>query len=116
MLEIVVLDDYAALSREAARRMAEVIRANPALAIVPATGDTPMLAYQELARLQGEERSRRFDLAHGPLLRFMLARLAPQRHRLVLTCHHILIDGWSGPVLVRESWESAWPRAGICTR
>jgi glucosamine-6-phosphate deaminase len=52
LLEIVVLDDYAALSREAARRMAALIRATPALAIVAATGDTPMLAYQELARLR----------------------------------------------------------------
>ena len=56
----------------------------------------------ELALLRGEERGRRFDLAHGPLLRFMLVRLAPHRYRLVLTCHHILLDGWSGPVLVRE--------------
>jgi glucosamine-6-phosphate deaminase len=52
MLEIVVLDDYAALSREAARRMAGLIRASPAMAIVAATGETPMLAYQELARLR----------------------------------------------------------------
>jgi glucosamine-6-phosphate deaminase len=55
MLEILIFDDHAALSREAARRMAELIRGTPALAIVPATGETPMLAYQELARLRAQD-------------------------------------------------------------
>ncbi len=49
-----------------------------------------------------EERERRFDLAVPPLLRFALVRLAPERHHLVLTHHHILLDGWSRPVLAQE--------------
>ncbi|WP_345098089.1 condensation domain-containing protein, partial [Planomonospora venezuelensis] len=49
-----------------------------------------------------EERARRFDLARPPLLRFALVRLAPDRHRLVLTNHHILLDGWSTPLLAAE--------------
>ncbi|MEU1276594.1 condensation domain-containing protein [Streptomyces sp. NPDC005799] len=36
------------------------------------------------------------------LVRFVLLRLAECRHRLVLTNHHILWDGWSLPLLVRE--------------
>ncbi|MFE6359612.1 amino acid adenylation domain-containing protein [Streptomyces sp. NPDC057806] len=48
------------------------------------------------------DRARRFDLATPPLLRAALLRLAPDRHRLMLTVHHILLDGWSTPVLVRE--------------
>ncbi len=48
------------------------------------------------------DRERRFDLATPPLLRAALLRLAPDRHRLMLTVHHILLDGWSTPVLVRE--------------
>ena len=32
----------------------------------------------------------------------MLIRLAADQHRLVLTSHHILMDGWSTPILVRE--------------
>ena len=43
-----------------------------------------------------------FDLADAPLIRFALIRLAAERHRLVLTNHHIVMDGWSMPVLVRE--------------
>ena len=35
-------------------------------------------------------------------MRFALIRLAAGEHRLILTGHHILLDGWSLPVLVRE--------------
>ncbi|MFF5213610.1 condensation domain-containing protein, partial [Streptosporangium sp. NPDC000396] len=49
-----------------------------------------------------EERARPFDLASPPLMRFVLVRLAPDRHRLILTNHHILLDGWSTPLLVTE--------------
>ncbi|WP_042000602.1 non-ribosomal peptide synthetase, partial [Streptomyces sp. AcH 505] len=53
-------------------------------------------------RIASEERWRRFDLSRPPLLRFTLIRLGGGRHRLVLTNHHILLDGWSMPVLLRE--------------
>ncbi|MGW2472560.1 amino acid adenylation domain-containing protein [Streptomyces sp. NPDC001665] len=51
------------------------------------------------------DRTRRFDLAMPPLMRFTLVRTAPDRHRLVMTSHHILFDGWSLPLLVRELFE-----------
>jgi amino acid adenylation domain-containing protein/non-ribosomal peptide synthase protein (TIGR01720 family) len=43
-----------------------------------------------------------FDLAHGPLLRPLLLRLSPYEHILQLTAHHIILDGWSLDVLLRE--------------
>ncbi|BBA33066.1 putative linear pentadecapeptide gramicidin synthetase LgrB [Methylocaldum marinum] len=49
-----------------------------------------------------DETRRPFDLAHGPLLRASLVRLAPDRHGLLLNLHHIVSDGWSMAVLVRE--------------
>ncbi|MFH9425587.1 amino acid adenylation domain-containing protein [Streptomyces sp. NPDC017529] len=52
--------------------------------------------------LAEEERTRRFDLSEAPLLRLMLIRLGPDRHRMVFTGHHILMDGWSVPVLLSE--------------
>ncbi|MGW7415243.1 non-ribosomal peptide synthase/polyketide synthase [Streptomyces sp. NPDC054863] len=55
-----------------------------------------------LDRIAAEERTRRFDLAHSPLLRLALVRLDEERHGLVFTPHHILLDGWSMPVLLRE--------------
>ncbi|MEU2793846.1 amino acid adenylation domain-containing protein [Streptomyces sp. NPDC007100] len=59
-------------------------------------------ALAELGRLADRERTERFDLAVPPLLRLLLVRLGTERHRLVLTHHHILMDGWSLPVLVNE--------------
>jgi len=43
-----------------------------------------------------------FDLAAGPLLRAALVRLAPERHVLVLVQHHIVSDGWSIGILIRD--------------
>jgi Condensation domain len=57
---------------------------------------------ERLAQFMAEDHARRFDLARPPLLRFALIALATDRYRLVLTAHHILIDGWSVPVLVQE--------------
>ena len=45
---------------------------------------------------------RPFDLATGPLLRAALLRLGPERHLLVLVLHHIVADGWSVTVFLRE--------------
>ncbi|WP_368857955.1 amino acid adenylation domain-containing protein [Streptomyces sp. 43Y-GA-1] len=52
-----------------------------------------------------EDRAHRFDPARPPLLRFTAIRLGDNRHRLVLTNHHLLWDGWSVPVVVRELFE-----------
>ena len=57
---------------------------------------------RRLSEVLLQDRAERFDVAAPPLLRFALIRLGPQQHRLVLTSHHILMDGWSGPVLVQE--------------
>ena len=55
-----------------------------------------------VAELLGEERGERFDLSSAPLLRLALIRLGPERHLLAVTNHHLLLDGWSLPVLVGE--------------
>ncbi|HKT29383.1 non-ribosomal peptide synthetase [Dyella sp.] len=43
-----------------------------------------------------------FDLEHGPLVRAQLLRLAAQEHLLIFTAHHIVCDGWSFGVIVRD--------------
>ncbi|GAA4703571.1 hypothetical protein GCM10023263_46960 [Phytohabitans rumicis] len=48
------------------------------------------------------DRAERFALHRGPLLRMALIALGEARHRLVITAHHLLLDGWSLPILVRE--------------
>ena len=57
---------------------------------------------EEARRVAEEEARRPFDLARGPLLRAALLRLADEEHVLVVTMHHIVSDGWSMSVLVRE--------------
>ncbi|WP_420955428.1 amino acid adenylation domain-containing protein [Burkholderia gladioli] len=56
----------------------------------------------EWLRLCEEEATQAFDLARGPLVRARLARLAANEHTLMLTLHHIICDGWSLAVLVKE--------------
>jgi amino acid adenylation domain-containing protein len=55
-----------------------------------------------LRSIAAEEALRPFDLATGPLLRSTLVRMADEEHALLFTMHHIISDGWSIGVLVRE--------------
>src|SRR5882672_6690374 len=52
--------------------------------------------------LRSADEGEGFDVGAAPLLRMTLVRLGEQRYRLLLTNHHILLDGWSMPVLLRE--------------
>jgi amino acid adenylation domain-containing protein/non-ribosomal peptide synthase protein (TIGR01720 family) len=56
----------------------------------------------ELARLLEQDRSTRFDLATAPLIRCTLVRIGPDLHRFIFTNHHILLDGWSMPLVLDE--------------
>jgi amino acid adenylation domain-containing protein len=108
-----------------ARALAEVVRrhaalrttfaetaAGPVQVVGPAAepplplidlGSLPATRREEEARrrVHGEAR-RPFDLARGPLARALLLRLAAEEHVVVLNQHHIVSDGWSMGVLVRE--------------
>ncbi|MDG9701520.1 non-ribosomal peptide synthetase [Streptomyces sp. DH37] len=53
-------------------------------------------------RLLTEELSRPYDLAKGPLTRALLVRCAEDDHLLLLAQHHIVTDGWSVGILVRD--------------
>ncbi len=69
--------------------------------------DLPESRREALAlTLAGEEATRPFDLARGPLLRGVLLRLAApggqMDHVAALTMHHIVSDGWSMGILIRE--------------
>jgi amino acid adenylation domain-containing protein len=56
----------------------------------------------ELRRLMSQEVSQSFDLETGPLIRGCLVQLGETEHVLLITMHHIVSDGWSMGVLVRE--------------
>jgi amino acid adenylation domain-containing protein len=77
----------------------------PAVDLARLPGELRAATAQALA---GEEARRPFDLGRGPLVRSLLLRLeeggaaAPGEHLLLLSCHHIVADGWSMGVIVRE--------------
>ena len=66
---------------------------------------SPDKQTEELGRLTTEDRLRPFRLDCAPLLRVMLARLSAEEHWIICTMHHIISDGWSMGVLVREFTE-----------
>ncbi len=53
-------------------------------------------------RFLTEDRTDHFDLNTPPLIRLALVVLEPGRNELVLTAHHVLFDGWSTPLLLRD--------------
>ncbi|HEX3640303.1 MAG TPA: condensation domain-containing protein, partial [Ktedonobacteraceae bacterium] len=53
-------------------------------------------------QLAEQEAQHSCNLTRGPLMRTYLLRLKAQEHVLLLTLHHIITDGWSNGVLVRE--------------
>src|SRR5690348_4591243 len=59
-------------------------------------------AEAQLRALSEEEAHAPFDLARGPLIRGRLIRLGAEEHVFLLTQHHIVSDGWSMGVLMRE--------------
>ncbi|MEH2128463.1 amino acid adenylation domain-containing protein [Nostoc sp.] len=56
----------------------------------------------EIQRLSVEEFQCPFDFTQAPLLRCTLLQLGEQEHILLFTIHHIVFDGWSTGVLIRE--------------
>jgi amino acid adenylation domain-containing protein len=79
---------------------------NPAMSIKLPVTDLRELTDEEreaeVTRLASEEAHRPFDLSGGPLLRVELLKLSDDEHVALLTMHHIVSDGWSMGVLVRE--------------
>ncbi|HLO03218.1 MAG TPA: condensation domain-containing protein, partial [Symbiobacteriaceae bacterium] len=83
------------------------------LQVVYAEVDLPMAEHdlrwlsgeaqeQQLNELLAADRAQSFDLTEPPLMRFALIRLAEQEYRFVWSIHHILVDGWSLPLLMTE--------------
>ena len=59
-------------------------------------------ALAEVSSIAEQERAGKFDLAKPPLLRLTLIRLGRDRHCLVTTSHHLVMDGWSRAILESE--------------
>ena len=63
-------------------------------------------ADEQVERVCAAERAAVCDLGDQPVFRAVLIRLAQDGHRFVLTNHHIVMDGWSLPIVVRELFAS----------
>ena len=74
----------------------------PSLPLVDLSGLDPERRRAEARRLVDEASRRPFDLARGPLLRALLLRVSAEEHVLLLAMHHVVSDGWSAGVLLRD--------------
>ena len=62
----------------------------------------PESRAQALEAVAVDERVRTFDLMRPPLTRLMLVRLDDDSHQFIWTTHHLLIDGWSLPIVLQD--------------
>jgi amino acid adenylation domain-containing protein len=72
---------------------------------LPLTDLSAVEAHEKESAARGlaeAEAERPFDLAHGPLLRASLLKLEAEEHVMLFTMHHIISDGWSMGVLIKE--------------
>ena len=68
-------------------------------------GDAEEQRQARCKELLAESRGQGFSLAEAPLMRFQLARLREREWRFVWTCHHLLLDGWSLGIVLREVFQ-----------
>ncbi len=112
--------DVAALARcfaelrgrhESLRTAFRVEDGRPVQVVMPPASSLPLIDLAGLPAAARDGESRRlatghqalpFDLSHGSLLRTALLRLGAGEHALLVTMHHIVSDGWSFGVLVRD--------------
>ncbi|WP_275558063.1 thioester reductase domain-containing protein [Streptomyces sp. 5-6(2022)] len=92
---------------EALRTVFEVHEGEPRQVILdhqPLALDTGtrFLDEERTVELLRAESQRPFDLTRGPLIRFHLAPLGPDEHVLMVTMHHLVGDGMSMGILLRE--------------
>ena len=84
----------------------QIIPADPVVAWQYVELDGGVDVDEQIQQLCAAERAAVCDLADQPAFRAALIRTAENRHRCVLTFHHIVIDGWSLPILLQEIFAS----------
>lgn len=97
---------------EALRTTFTISSGKPKQVINPASSLTPLILDLQLLPVERQDSAVQriaaslnrclFDLARGPLVRVVLLRLARRKHVFLMTMHHIISDGWSMGIFVKE--------------
>ena len=104
-----VVDNYAALRAGfeweiVSDEPVQVIRQNRELQWQEENWST-LSSWQQESRLETylkEDRNREIDLRQAPLMRFMLIQTAAAKHKFVWSSHHLVMDGWSLPIVLNS--------------
>ncbi|UWU92925.1 non-ribosomal peptide synthetase/type I polyketide synthase [Bradyrhizobium sp. CB1015] len=78
------------------------VHACPELKLVDVSRAGRSAAERRVAQEIRIQADRPFDLVNGPLFRCRLVRLAAEDHVLIVAVHHIVWDGWSTAIMIRE--------------
>ncbi len=65
---------------------------------------TPEEQEKTLTQFLAEDRKKGFKLSRAPLMRFYLIQLDEERVEFVWSQHHLTLDGWSRPILLKEAF------------
>lgn len=66
----------------------------------------PAEGAERLADFLAADRAEEFPLSKAPLMHLALIRCADDDHRLVWSHHHLLLDGWSTAIVLREAFDA----------
>ena len=72
------------------------------ISVIDLENEAPENREKEIAKLKAEAARKPFDLSKGPLVRVLVARVSAEDYRILFSLHHIISDGWSMGVLVKE--------------
>src|SRR5204863_7282997 len=70
--------------------------------VVDARSESPAARDDIIARARLEQVTTPFDLVNGPLVRSAVIRLSDDEHYVLFCVHHVIADGWSCGVLLRD--------------
>ncbi len=80
-------------------------QANPPLHLQDWRSYSDEVQHQQLEALLESEQQQGFDLAHAPLIRLHLIQMSSKTHQFVWSHHHLLLDGWSLPLVLKEVFD-----------
>jgi len=89
------------------KKPVQVILKNPALTFkeIDLSQLSPGAGQQQLDKIKQEDRQNRLDLCSRPF-RVIFCKMAENRYEMIVSNHHIIYDGWSNAIILRELAEA----------